>query len=151
MDISRWVIYVILLPLTPIMLALLIVSAQSEPSAQVEAILGGTELYFVALVALCITMRDVLTAPGAVKARTLFGLLEPILLLAIIWVAMFCWVVFTHERVVSMNFVDEFLAKAGIATLLGASGLCVATQVALAKHKRAGAVNAKRKRKPVED
>lgn len=138
-----WLVFFVVMPLTPILVALFVAAAQNGAAVQLDDVLAGPELFFIALFALSSTLFTLERAKGAVRASAAYRLLDAILLPSIIFVAMFTCFVFIHERIVDFEFVPGFVAKLGILTLIVASALGMAAQATLARHQEA---DPKRKR-----
>ena len=132
MQIWRWTAYVILLPLTPIFLSLLILCGQVEASATIEEVLGGTELFFAALVVMGITLRDVEIVNEVYVTGGRFDLMRTTLLLATCFVAMSACFAFIHDRVFDLGLDQRYLAAYGTVTILLVSTLCITAQAKLA-------------------
>ena len=150
MPLLRWVVYVFLMPLTPIFVALFIVSGQPGPTTNLSEMLGGTELYFIALVILAFTARDVETARGNMMASDRFQLLRTSVLVATVFVAMTACFVYIDERVIELGLFNDFLMALGVVTTLLASGLSIVAQAMLARYMPTDAPGSKRKRVAVE-
>ena len=146
MRLFSWIVYVILLPLAPLLVAIVIVSGQAQPSANLEALIGGTELHFIALVMLAITARDMETGRGASVKSSRLQLMRSFVLVATMFVAMAAFAVFLNERVVAFGFAQGRMAAFGVSIIVLASVVSMAAQAMLASVTRPVPPGAKRKR-----
>ena len=146
MRLLSWLVYVILLPLAPLLVAIFIVSGQAQPAANLEALLAGTELHFIALVMLAITARDMETGRGAAIKSGQFQLMRSFVLLATILVAMAACAVFLDERVVDFGFARGRLAVFGLSMIVLASVVSIAAQATLLGYTPTCVTGSKRKR-----
>ncbi len=146
MRLWRCAVYIILLPLSPIFVCLLIMFGQVETSATIEEVLGGTELFFTALVVICMTLRDVESVTDEYKMGGRFDLVRPVLLLATCFVSMSACFAFIHDRVFDFGLDQRVLAACGVGAMLLASALCITAQSKLAMFRLANAPSDKPKR-----
>ena len=126
----RWVIFSILLPLFPMLLALLVLFGQGK-SVQYESLLGGTEIYILSVTVLASTKNDLDNSKAQFSRSRTYSLLTVFLLPYAIFISMVFGVVYINEHVHDFGLVESFIANVGILLGIIASVICVSIQVML--------------------
>lgn len=126
----RWVIFSILLPLFPMMLALLVLIGQGR-SVRYESLLGGTEIYILSVTVLASTKNDLDNSRANFSQSRIYSLLTLFLLPYAIFISMVFGVVYINEHVNDFGLVESFIANVGILLGIIASVICISLQVML--------------------
>lgn len=126
----RWAIFSILLPLFPMLLALLVLLGQGK-SVQYESLLGGTEIYILSVTVLASTKNDLDNSTALFSRSRIYSLLTVFLLPYAIFISMVFGVVYINEHVHDFGLAESFIANAGILLGIIASVICVSLQVML--------------------
>ena len=126
----RWVIFSILLPLFPMLLALLVLIGQGR-SVNYESLLGGTEIYILSVTVLASTKNDLDNSKANFSQSRIYSLLTVFLLPYVIFISMVFGVVYINEYVNDFGLVESFVANVGILLGIIASVICISLQVML--------------------
>lgn len=128
--VTRWVTFSILLPLFPMLLALLVLIGQGK-SIQYESLLGGTAIYILSVTVLASTKNDLDNARADFSRSRIYSFLTVFLLPYAIFISMVFGVVYINEYVNDFGLVESFIANVGILLGIIASIICVSLQVML--------------------
>ena len=126
----RWVIFSILLPLFPMLLALLVLMGQGR-SVQYENLLGGTEIYILSVTVLASTKNDLDNSRANFSRSRGYSILTIFLLPYAIFISMVFGVVCINEYVNDFGLAESFIANVGILLGIIASVICISLQVML--------------------
>ena len=130
MKVFRWIIFSILLPLFPMLLAVVILIGQGE-TVQYERLLGGTEIYILSVTVLASTKNDLDNSEIDFSQFGIYSILTVLLLPITIFFSMMFGAVFINERVQDFGLSRAFIANLGIFLGIMATVLCVPLQVLL--------------------
>ncbi len=128
--VTRWVIFSILLPLFPMLLALLVLIGQGR-TVHYESLLGGTEIYILSVTVLASTKNDLDNSRANFSRSRIYSLLTVFLLPYAIFISMVFGVVYINEYVDDFGLAESFIANVGILLGIIASIICVSLQVML--------------------
>ena len=130
MKVFRWIIFSILLPLFPMLLAIVVLIGQGE-TVQYERLLGGTEIYILSVTVLASTKNDLDNSGIDFSQFSIYNILTVLLLPITIFFSMMFGVVFINEHVKDFGLSGAFIANLGIVLGIMATVLCVPLQVLL--------------------
>ena len=130
MKVFRWIIFSILLPLSPMLLAVVILIGQGK-TVQYERIFGGTEIYILSVTVLASTKNDLDNSGIDFSRFGIYNILTVLLIPITIFFSMMFGVVFINEHVQAFGLSGAFIANLGIVLGIMATVLCVPLQVLL--------------------
>ncbi len=126
----RWVVFSIVLPLFPMLLAVLVLLGQNK-TVQYESLLGGTEIYILAVTVLASTKNDLDNSRADFSRSRIYKYLMVFLLPYVIFISMVFAVVYINEHVHDFGLAQAFIANVGIVLGIIASVICVSLQIIL--------------------
>lgn len=129
-QVFRWAIYSILLPLFPMLLAIVVLFGRSE-TVQLESLFGGTEIFILTVTVLASTNNDLHNSRVDFSRSRIYRTLTVVLLPYTIFVSMMFGVIYINEHVQDYGLTEAFVADVGIVLGIIASIITVSLQVIL--------------------
>lgn len=130
MKVFRWIIFSILLPLSPMFLAVVILIGQGK-IVQYERIFGGTEIYILSVTVLASTKNDLDNSEIDFSRFGIYNILTVLLIPITIFFSMMFGAIFINQHVQDFGLPGTFIANLGIFLGIMATVLCVPLQVLL--------------------
>lgn len=126
----RWIVFSIVLPLFPMLLAVLVLLGQNK-TVQYESLLGGTEIYILSVTVLASTKNELDNSRADFSRSRIYKYLTVFLLPYTIFISMVFGVVYINEHVHDFGLAQAFVANAGIVLGIVSSVICVSLQIIL--------------------
>ena len=136
MNVYRWTIYTIVIPLSPL-LVVAAISSQPEKAIPYEGILGGTEIFLLCLFITSTTYRDWDIARERLAQSHLRECLRLALEFWLYGLGVMSAFVFLHVHVQDLGLPAQFVANTGIVFGTLTTALCLTAQVLLANGEKA--------------
>lgn len=130
-DVFKWIIYTIVIPLMPLLIVAAIAS-QPENATPYERILGGTELFLLCLFVASTTYKDWTNDKAKLARSKGCDCLSSLMEIWILIVATFSVYVFIHVYLQDLGMPAQFVANSGIALGILTTAICLSAQVSLA-------------------
>lgn len=126
----RWIVFSIILPLFPMLLAVVVLLGQNK-AVHYESLLGGTEIYILSVTVLASTKNDLDNSKADFSRSRIYKYLTVFLLPYAIFISMVFGVVYINEHVHDFGLTQAFIANVGIVLGAIASIICVSLQIIL--------------------
>lgn len=140
-DVFKWIIYTIVIPLMPLLIVAVIAS-QPEKAIPYERILGGTEIFLMCLFVASTTYKDWNNDRAKLARSKVNEFLSPMMEIWMFIIATMSVYVFIHVYLHDLGMHAEFVANSAIVFGVLTTVICLSAQVLLAngeKQKRESA------------
>ncbi len=127
-----WISHTIVIPLFPLLAALIIAILKGE-DIQYHTILGGTELYMLSVIVLASTKKDIDNSGIDFSALLKYRRLIKILIPALVFGSIIYGIVFMNVRSTNPDISEVSVANLGVAIAVATFSLCTVLQVKLNK------------------
>ncbi len=128
--VRRWIIFSIVVPLLPMMFAILLKLGQGQ-ELDYHSLLGGTELYILSVTVLASTKNDLDNSEADFSQFRIYNMLTEVLFLLIIVIGMMFAAVYINEHVQDFGLYESFIADLGIGIGIITTVICISLQIIL--------------------
>lgn len=128
--VTRWIVFSVLLPLFPMLVAVLVLSGRGE-AVRYENLLGGTEIYILSVTVLASTKNDLDNSKADFSRSRAYKWLTVLLLPYAIFMSMVFGVVYINAHIQEIGLAQSFVADVGIGLGIIASVICISLQILL--------------------